>query len=212
MIELCALPTWWFWRGGCTRSHSEHGRETPQRRWYFDLSHGRVGRCQVCKTQNQSLLHDPATGKQTGRLQSGPFVVARMNGRMQPRTRAHPEILRSAKTGSGALQAMTSPSSVRVHRYFGQPENIRGVEQQPVARQAHNLKAAGSNPAPATKSKQSNTSSKSSHQGAFWRSGLSPALCSAGTDHREIVVATDLAAFERYFQAVGRAAVGDAER
>ena len=52
--ELCALPTWWFWRSGCTRSHSEHGRETLQRRWYFDLSHGRVGRCQVCKTQTSS--------------------------------------------------------------------------------------------------------------------------------------------------------------
>ena len=46
----CLLPTWWFWRGGCTRSHSEHGRETPQRRWYFVSRRGRVGRCQVCKT------------------------------------------------------------------------------------------------------------------------------------------------------------------
>ena len=58
---LCALPTWWFWRGGCTRSHSEHGRETPQRRWYFVLRHGRVGRCQVCKTQNQSPQNDNQT-------------------------------------------------------------------------------------------------------------------------------------------------------
>ena len=45
----CLLPTWWFWRGGCTRSHSEHGRETPQRRWYFVSRRGRVGRCQVCQ-------------------------------------------------------------------------------------------------------------------------------------------------------------------
>ena len=44
----CVSPTWWLWRGGCTRSLSEHGRETPQRRWYFVLRHGRVGRCQVC--------------------------------------------------------------------------------------------------------------------------------------------------------------------
>jgi hypothetical protein len=29
--RLCASSTWWLWRGGCTRSHSEHGRETPQR-------------------------------------------------------------------------------------------------------------------------------------------------------------------------------------
>jgi hypothetical protein len=44
-----APPTWWLWRGGCTRSHSELGRETPQRRWYFVLRRGRVGRCQVCR-------------------------------------------------------------------------------------------------------------------------------------------------------------------
>ena len=34
-----------------TRSHSEHGREMPQRQWYFVLRHGRVGRCQVCQMQ-----------------------------------------------------------------------------------------------------------------------------------------------------------------
>lgn len=55
--QSCALPTWWFWRGGCTRSHSEHGRETPQRRWYFVLRRGRVGRCQVCKTQDKQTDH-----------------------------------------------------------------------------------------------------------------------------------------------------------
>ena len=43
----CALPTWWLWRGGCTRSLSEHGRETPLRPWYFVLRRGRVVRCQV---------------------------------------------------------------------------------------------------------------------------------------------------------------------
>lgn len=33
---------------GCsTRSHLEHDRETPQRQWYYDLSHGRVGRRQT---------------------------------------------------------------------------------------------------------------------------------------------------------------------
>ncbi len=41
--------TWWLWRGGCTRSHSELGRETPQRRWYSVSRRGRVGRCQVCQ-------------------------------------------------------------------------------------------------------------------------------------------------------------------
>ena len=29
--------------------HSELGRENPQRRWYFVLRHGRVGRCQAKK-------------------------------------------------------------------------------------------------------------------------------------------------------------------
>jgi hypothetical protein len=85
-VELCALPTWWFWRSGCTRSHSEHGRETLQRRWYFDLSHGRVGRCQVCKTQISTnlqgdivvLKHDTLSAyarKSTGRPQSGPLSL-----------------------------------------------------------------------------------------------------------------------------------------
>jgi hypothetical protein len=58
--RFCALPTWWFWRGGCTRSHSEPGRETPQRRWYFVLRRGRVGRRQVCKSQKLLLNHDPS--------------------------------------------------------------------------------------------------------------------------------------------------------
>jgi hypothetical protein len=53
----CALPTWWLWRGGRTRSLSEHGRETPLRPWYFVLRRGRVGRCQVCQTQLQAKSH-----------------------------------------------------------------------------------------------------------------------------------------------------------
>lgn len=51
MRERCALLTWWLQRGGCTRSHSELGRETPLRQWYFVSRRGRVGRCQVCQTQ-----------------------------------------------------------------------------------------------------------------------------------------------------------------
>ncbi len=30
-FQKCVWPTWWFQRGGRTRSHSELGRETPQR-------------------------------------------------------------------------------------------------------------------------------------------------------------------------------------
>ena len=55
LLKRCASPTWWSWRGGRTRSHPEHGRETPQRRWYFVSRRGRVGRRQVRKTQ-QNLL------------------------------------------------------------------------------------------------------------------------------------------------------------
>ena len=47
--SFTSSPTWWLWRGGCTRSHSELGRETPQRRWYYVSRRGRVGRCQVCQ-------------------------------------------------------------------------------------------------------------------------------------------------------------------
>ncbi len=52
----CVSPTWWLWRSGCTRSHSELGRETLQRQWYFVSRRGRVGRCQVCKAHKQSHL------------------------------------------------------------------------------------------------------------------------------------------------------------
>jgi hypothetical protein len=73
--------TWWLWRGACTRSHPELGRENPQRPWYCVSRRGRVGRRQV--------------------FQPIRFTI-----------------------GAGW--------------------------SSPVARQAHNLKAAGSNPAPAT--------------------------------------------------------------
>ena len=41
---------WWSWRGCPTRSHSELGRETPQRPWYCASRHGRVGRRQANQT------------------------------------------------------------------------------------------------------------------------------------------------------------------
>ena len=40
-----------LWRRENTRFHSELGRENLQRRWYFVLRHGRVGRCRALKTQ-----------------------------------------------------------------------------------------------------------------------------------------------------------------
>ena len=48
--------TRWLWRKCPTRSHSELGRESLQRRWYFVLRHGRVGRCLVFQ------LHVPPRG------------------------------------------------------------------------------------------------------------------------------------------------------
>ena len=36
-------------RRGYTRSHSELGSQALQRRWYFALRYGRVGRCQALK-------------------------------------------------------------------------------------------------------------------------------------------------------------------
>jgi hypothetical protein len=82
----CLLPTWWFWRGGCTRSHSEHGRETPQRRWYFVSRRGRVGRCQVCQMHEcQSSLNDnPPKGGAKGRERGPSHSRTRTNPGQPP--------------------------------------------------------------------------------------------------------------------------------
>ena len=142
MCKCCALPTWWSWRGGCTRSHSEHGRETPQRRWYFVLRRGRVGRCQVCKTQHidHLLIYSLRT---TGRA-SGPFCFYAMRhtpswhvaGSSSPSQTCKPKVCGTGKTKKRA--------------YPGRSKFIAGWSS-PVARQAHNLKVVGSNPTPATK-------------------------------------------------------------
>jgi hypothetical protein len=96
--------TWWLWRGACTRSHPELGRENPQRPWYCVSRRGRVGRRQV-------------------------FQPIRY-------------VARRSKSGAGRrLRLRHVPAT-----------NVTGAGwSSPVARQAHNLKAAGSNPAPATK-------------------------------------------------------------
>lgn len=65
LLKCCALPTWWSWRGTCTRSHSEHGREMPLRLWYSVLRRGRVGRCQVCKTQHNLINMHRQTSTQS---------------------------------------------------------------------------------------------------------------------------------------------------
>ena len=49
--KIYTLFAWWLLRRGNTRSHSELGSQALQRRWYFVLRHGRVGRCRHNKSQ-----------------------------------------------------------------------------------------------------------------------------------------------------------------
>ncbi len=58
----------WLWRGENTRFHSELGRENPQRRWYFVLRHGRVGRCRALKTQSISAGWSSLVARQAHNL------------------------------------------------------------------------------------------------------------------------------------------------
>ena len=55
-------------RGASTRSHSELGREDPQRRWYCVLRRGRVGRCQANRAQGSEIgPHRAGIGRQAMR-------------------------------------------------------------------------------------------------------------------------------------------------
>ena len=150
--KSCALPTWWLWRGGCTRSLSEHGRETPLRPWYFVLRRGRVGRCQVCKAQLKSS-HNKLYGQKPKQkaAHKAAFRVTIYRGLEQPPPNRRRQCLRGpANKKSGLAQT--------AHNGAGW--------SSPVARQAHNLKAAGSNPAPATKSSLSSRNTETSYR---WR-------------------------------------------
>ena len=117
LLKCCALPTWWSWRGTCTRSHSEHGREMPLRLWYSVLRRGRVGRCQVCQTQH-NLNHIQATAssscKPTGLGQikgpptSGSFAFYKVpNGR----TRASIIVQSGRPTGRTRCRGVEQPGS-----------------------------------------------------------------------------------------------------
>jgi hypothetical protein len=48
---------WWLERGDNTRFHSELDRKDPQRRWYFVLRRGRVGRCQPLEVYCYLSIH-----------------------------------------------------------------------------------------------------------------------------------------------------------
>ena len=123
------LPAWWLLQGDQTRSHPELGRQTPSRQWYSVSRHGRVGRRQACKGRKASSSNDffrrPPNRRPTNR---GPSP-SRSATSLVPRTR------RPAKSPNLRQAAKRHPDA---------------GWSSPVARQAHNLKAAGSNPAPAT--------------------------------------------------------------
>ena len=121
---VSAATTWWLWRGCPTRSHPELDRETPQRRWYCVSRRGRVGRRQVFKAEDR--------GQTTG---------IRNHPRSTPKTRSQ-----TSKTPTA--ENKTEPL-IPVLCLLASDTDTAGWSS-PVARQAHNLKVAGSNPAPAT--------------------------------------------------------------
>ena len=106
--DRCALPTWWLLRGRCTRSHSEPGREMPQRRWYFVSRRGRVGRCQVCKTQHLVSKNDGRPDANSSRRGSAPATCS-PPGHPNQKIRAFPDA--QVTTRGGAAPA--SPQAPR---------------------------------------------------------------------------------------------------
>ena len=127
------LPAWWLLQGDQTRSHPELGRQTPSRQWYFVSRHGRVGRRQACKERfktKATRLSASSSCFANGEVANGEWIMAK------PR--------RSTRRPKAAHSPLANPHS---------PNHSDAGWSSPVARQAHNLKAAGSNPAPATKSK-----------------------------------------------------------
>jgi hypothetical protein len=125
--------TWWPQRGWPTRSHSELGRETPQRRWYYATRRGRVGRRQVDRTPAAPAPGDRGQGTDD-RRQKRTGLAAR-----PPRPQHHnPSHAPAHPTETLLLSSVVCP--------------LNAGWSSPVARQAHNLKVVGSNPTPATNS------------------------------------------------------------
>ena len=77
-LHIRPSMTWWLWRGACTRSHPELGRENPQRQWYFVSRRGRVGRRQVFQVRTQISIRSTITNTTKARSKpSAPFVLLR---------------------------------------------------------------------------------------------------------------------------------------
>ena len=71
---------WWFCQGCNTPSHLELDCEKPSGQLYYDLSHGRVGRCQIFQAQNvEHLFKLDHTIKQARPYQAG-FVLSGIIG------------------------------------------------------------------------------------------------------------------------------------
>ena len=138
-------------QGDQTRSHPELGRQTPQPRWYYASRPGRVGRCQASQADQTSRRRFTAR-----RVPRNRPPVRRAADKEQPKSLFHKG--RTARPRSSP-NGSTNPLPITRHRMIGTAgpgANARTDDagwSSPVARQAHNLKAAGSNPAPATKIK-----------------------------------------------------------
>ena len=109
----CESPTWWSWRGACTRSHPELGRENPQRRWYCVSRRGRVGHRQVCNS-HRDKTHDPIPQEPRPRATSSTGTYSTTAGWSSPVARqAHNLKVR----GSNPLPATPSPITAK-RRFF----------------------------------------------------------------------------------------------
>ena len=145
----CGATTWWLWRGVYTRSHPELGRENPQRRWYFVLRRGRVGRRQVFPPQRIQPTR-PRTSSSSRRPRA--HRDRRHNaGWSSPVARqAHNLKVR----GSNPLPATNLRNQSQISNRH---RPLRGrLVVGPLTRASrtvgpdHNLKVRGSNPLPAT--------------------------------------------------------------
>jgi hypothetical protein len=147
--------TWWSQRGGPTRPHSELGRETPPRPGYCPKRGGRAGRRQVEPGVQRPEIRDrkieaddrdqsTALGSIERRR---PTAAAR--GRFAPaQPSVAPAVLRPPSRPASRSIGLRSPRVCPPISVLC-PLILAGWSS-PVARQAHNLKVAGSNPAPAT--------------------------------------------------------------
>ena len=126
------LPAWWLLQGDQTRSHPELGRQTPSRQWYSVSRHGRVGRRQACKARRSDNT------RQT--IETRGSAQAADRRRLVPNAQRF--LFNDMKTERPGQPCRPASSVIC--------PPIAAGWSSPVARQAHNLKAAGSNPAPAT--------------------------------------------------------------